>query len=428
MGKVDRAKFKKDAERGSFRGGAKYLNLKTDKIAKGHLHPQFGLYERFSHGSIPVYETFRTQEGGSATKMKNRRYNCLGEVREEVPNQNCPVCLLQEFSVEQIAKGADKAEVILEARDDKGQPVTSTLSTLSGDAGYRGDPKAKQEVAFVWIPEGAKATDNPKESIQIATGPQSLGTAMIAVIDSEVENRGELKGNLEIPEGYDLKLRKGKLTLVNGQDEHPFDPFALKLKYDPKADPSLMYKAEKLDRDLVPVTDDVVQLMLATAEELDVNLERMCSPDDPDEMMRGIESAWTSRSIPFEVFSDYVESKTGSKPAARSEAPASKPAASKTESKPAETGGFCKECGNKLGAGAKFCQRCGSPQDGSAATPAPASKPAEDTSIDSKPVRVKCEECGEDVELMVPSFRCELCGHVHSKLKAQMQAQGDVPF
>jgi len=444
MGKVNRAKFKKDAERGNFTG-SKYFALKKTKLEKGHLHPIVGLFERFCHGSIPIYEQYR-KDGETVTKFRNRRYNCIGEERQAVPSGDCPTCLLQEFAIEMKAKGHDGKTILLEGRDENGEPVTASLSKLAGDAGYKGDPKAKQEIAFVWIPEGAKATDKLKESVQIATMPQTLGTAMIEVIDSEIEDRGELKGNLELPEGYELKLRKGQLTLVNGEEEHPFDPYPLKLKYDPKADPSLMYKAEKMDRDLVPVTDDVKQIMLATPDELDIDLGKMCAPDEAGEMLKGIESSWVSREIPYEVFADYVASKTGgkataSKPAAEKSTPSSKPA----ESKPAAEGGsFCAECGNNLGAGAKFCQRCGKPVEGGAPaaaeskpaeTPAPASKPAEeerkpagDTSIDNKPIRVKCEECGEDVELMVPSFRCELCGHVHAKLKAQMQADGDVPF
>ena len=412
MGRVNRAKFKQDAQRGQFSNSrTQYLNLKKEKVVKGFIHPIINIYERFAHGMIPTYEQTK-KDGENKWVLRKRRWNCLGEMREEVPNDLCPVCLLQEFAKDKIANGADLDEVLLEGGEGSDRLVM-TLKSISGEGGFMGNPKARQEVLFVWIPEGAEYKDTPRESVKVATGPQSLGQAIIEVIESEIEERGAIKGDPCVPDDYELKLKKGKLNLINGNEAIDFKPFPFKLKHDKDASFSLMYKAEKLDRDLVEITDDIKQLMLSTAKELEIDLDKTCQPTDPSTMLEGMRSTWISRAIPFEEFEEYFENQTNGKASKK------KTESSKQQDK-AESA--CNECGGSIEPQAKFCARCGAKQNQKKEE----SKKEESKKEESNAPQVTCDDCDQEVTLMLPSFRCPECGYCHKELKQKYEV--DIPF
>lgn len=455
MGRVtSRTKFRDDARRGQFRGG-KFSDWKDDGVTKGHIHPLAGLYERFNHGPIPSLE-----ERDGKEEWKKRRYNCVGEVREEVPNPECPVCVLEEFAIEKLAQKADDREVILEGGSGKDH-FALDLDDLSGQtkAKYRTRIRAKQEVALIWMPKKLHGKwKEMKEAIEIITGPQTLGERIMDVIDSEVENRGSLKGDPTLPamDGYELRMRKGKMVISDGNDEETdFNPFPFKLKFDENKDPKLMYDAEKMDRDLCEVDDEVMQVMLADPkDELGVDLDRICGPGDPEAMMRSIKGSWVSRAIPFEEFEEFFEKKAGKKPKSSGR---ERERDSGRESRgrdrqgddDAPAGRFCSVCGGKVDVGAKFCARCGEPQKSSEAADVtidadasglvkdkkdkpkdekPKEEKGEERKIGDKGPTLECERCGEKVELMMPSFRCPECGKIHADLKAKWESGEDVPF
>lgn len=473
MGRVtNRAKFRDDARRG-FQKGAKFSDWKDKGETRGHIHPTIGLFERFNHGMIPSIEEDRDHK----EEFRKRRYNCVGEVREEVPNDGCPICVLQEFAKEKIEKGADKRELILEGGSGRDR-LSMELQDLSGDAGYWTNPRAKQEVAFIWIPEAKerKTAKSTKDAVEIITGPQSLGERIIEVIDSQVDNRGSLRGDPTLPSlgDYDLRLRKGRMVLVDrkeekGAEEPEFNPFPFKLMFDEKKDPKLMYDAEKLDHDLCPIDEEVIQIMLADEEELGTDFEKMCAPGDEDRMLAAIRSTWVSRAIPFEEFEDYFIKRSGGKPAPARGREERAPARGRddrdrdrdrdergrdrdrdrpADSPPAAT--FCQNCGTKVD-GAKFCGGCGAPQtsEKESEPERKANPPEQESKADPEPEperrdegekkegaadgsgntigKIKCEGCDEEVELLMPSCRCALCGHQHTKLKAKVDA-GDVPY
>ena len=411
MGRVNRAKFKQDAQRGQFSNAkTSYLNLKRDKVVKGFIHPIINIYERFSHGMIPTYEQTK-KDGENKWVLRKRRWNCLGEMREEVPNDFCPICLLQEFAKDKIENGADENEVLLEGGEGNDRSVL-TLKNISGNGGYMGNPRAKQEVVFIWIPEDAEYKDKPRESVMMASGPQSLGQAIIEVIESEVEERGAIKGDPCVPDDYELKLKKGKLNLVNGDEAIDFKPFPFKLKYDKDATFALMYKAEKLDRDLVEITDDIKQLMLTTSKELEIDLDKTCQPTETSTMLNGLRSTWISRAIPFEEFEEYFESQTDGK-APKQKSEPSKPK-KQDKAEPA-----CNECGESIDPQAKFCARCGAKQKES-------KKEQSKKEESGGAPQVTCDDCDQEVTLMLPSFRCPECGYCHKELKQKYEA--DIPF
>ncbi|KXH70613.1 MAG: hypothetical protein AM326_12320 [Candidatus Thorarchaeota archaeon SMTZ-45] len=466
MGKINRAKFKSDRERTRFTGRAKFLGLKKLGEVKGYLHPRIDLWERFTHGGLPTVEYDKSKD---RHVPRTRRWNCLGTISEEVPNDKCPVCLLQEFSKLKIEQGTDKKEIIL----DGGEKARFSLYDLAGEGGYWTDPKAKQETVFVWIPSDAKIEAEFKDAIRPESGPQALGAAIIDVIDEEKKERGNIAGDPCIPGSqFELKLRKGKMVLIDGSegkadDVHDFNPYPFKLKYDEKALPQDMYKAYKLDRDLAPLTDDIVQLMLASKEEIGIDMEKLTKPTDASRMMDGLRTTWISRSVPFEEFEEFVTKKRGSKPI-----PQEKPSEGAEESSDLEErycpgcetitigrGKFCPRCGTLLKKKEKeeekpkkaFCPKCGSevgdaafcPQCGgkiggeeekkAEEKPAESSKPTEskEGASGGKGIRVKCKECKEEVDLMMPSCRCPICGCQHLDVKEQIppeRGDNDVPF
>jgi len=461
MGKVSRAKFKSDRERTRYAGSAKFLGLKKLGEAKGYLHPRIDLYERFIHGSIPTSEYDRTKE---QHYTRNRRWNCLGTFSEEVPNDKCPTCLLQEFFVFKVGEGANKEEIIF----DGGEKDRLSIGDLTGDAGYWTDPKAKQEVVFIWIPSDAKIEGEIKNAVRPESGPPTLGAGIIDVIDEQVKERGAIAGDPCISDPkFELRLRKGKMVLIDGDEVHDFNPYPFKLKYNEKAKPQDKYKVFKLDRDLAPLTDDIVQIMLASKDEIGIDMEKLTKPTDAARMMEGLKTTWVSRSVPFEEFEEFVSKKRGSKPIPQEkpkEEKADKPdagsgeshcpgcestvigsgkfcprcgtpvvAKKKEEEKPKPEKVFCSKCGNEAG-GMKFCQRCGEKVGGEAEKkdeekPAEPSKPeSKGETIGEKGIRVKCKDCKEEVDLMMPSCRCPICGCQHLDIKAQMANEGDCPF
>ena len=420
MPKVDRVKFKQDAaSRG--RGSTKFSDWKSAGETVGFIHPKVGLWERWTHGSLPSVE----ENDKGETVMRKRRPNCVGQRKEHIPHSGCPTCQLQEFAAAKIAEGFDGDEVILDGGSGKERFVLD-LTDLAGAGDFRSNPKVKSEVCFAWMPKDADTSDL-KSAVEIITGPHTMGERMLEVIDDQISARGEVLGDCQVPAGFELKMRKGSLVLVSGEESTDWKPYPLKLKFKKDARPESMYSAAKMDADLCPLTPEVMQVMLAEPEDLDLDFEKMCQPTEAVRQLGIIQSAWESKSIPYEEFKAYFEERSGVKVKGKKEKVEQKEEShKKTTTKqepraevaegPSNAPVFCPNCGFKNAPGAKFCQGCGnklvgavepkeeSQEEKVSAKPKESAKPA--------PVKgqVRCPECGEMVEPMKPSNRCPDCG------------------
>ena len=421
MGKVDRAKFLEDAKSRSFGGRGRYSDWKKVGETDGHIHPVIGIWERWSHGAIPSVEENKDEK----EVVRNRRPNCIGTSMQQIPNNHCPMCVLKEFAIGKKKGGVDPKEIILEAGSGKTHQAYD-LGEISGDGNYMTELKAKQEVVFAWIKKDADTSDL-KKSIEIISGPQTLGERIIEVVTDEIKNRGEIKGDIEVHAGWKLKMKKGNLVLISddGETEVDWSPYPLKLKYKEDALPATKYGVSKLDRDLCPITPEKAQVMLATPEELEIDLEKTCMPTPIEKQMEIIKSSWSSNVIPFEEFEEFFETRSGK--TLDKEKKEEKKTESKAE-KPTDGTIFCPECGAKNENGAKFCKGCGGKLAGKdAEKPKEKAEPKE-----SKPKtaeepakksakRWKCGACGEAVEPMKPSNRCPECGE-------KIDVESDTPF
>lgn len=420
MPKTDRAKFKEESRKRA-KGGkrGRFSDWKKEGETVGFVHPGIGMWERWVHGSLPSVE----EKDDGEIQVRWRRPNCIGQGIEEVPNGSCPTCLLQDFSARKKDGGFDGTEVVLEAGTGKDR-IIYDLDDLAGDGGYRSDPKAKKEVVLPWIPKDADTSELDK-AVEIVTGPQTLGDRIIEVVDDQMKARGEVQGDIEVPEDFELRIRKGSLALVAEDEATEWSPYPLRLKYKEEARPESKYSASKYDRDICPLTEEIAQIMIAEPDELGVDFERMCAPTDFDRQMEIIESSWECRSIPFEEFKAFVEESSGKK-GRRTE---KKDERKDTKKEPAkkepqsESGGFvfCPECGFKNGPDAKFCQGCGQKLDGpSIESKSEKSEDKTDKPKSDKKGQIRCKDCGDVVNPMKPSNRCPECG--------EKFPEGDIPF
>jgi DNA-directed RNA polymerase subunit RPC12/RpoP len=460
MPKVDRVRFKQDAVRGK---GAKFSGWKDDGETTGWIHPKIGIWERWCHGAVPSVE-----EKDGKSEMRRRRCNCVGTTKGDIPNASCPMCQLQEFAISKLGEGCDGDEVILEAGSGKDRFVLD-LNDLAGKGDYRTNPKVKSEVCFAWIAKPDDDDDGEKK-VEIITGPHTLGERILEVIEEQVAARGEMVGDCEVPEGFKLKLKKGKLVLSDGEDEIPWQPYPFKLKYKPDSQPATMYSAMKIDADLCPITPAVADVMLSGEEELDLDMKKLCGAIEADKQLDILKSSWDSRTIPYEEFEDFFRERNPSKktkkkakddddddPKSKKAKDDDEPKAKKAknddddeaEEKPAKT--HCPECGHKNKAGTKFCSQCGSKlskpdetEEPEAKKKAkdddddelkktkkakddddepkakkktkdddeePKAKKAKDDDDDSPPMKkIKCPECKATVTPMKKSGRCPECG------------------
>jgi len=462
MSKVNRAKFKQDSIYGK---GAKFSGWKDKGETTGWIHPTIGLWERWIHGSVPSVE-----ERDGKTEMRRRRCNCIGRAKEDIPNDGCPMCQLQEFASMKLNEGADGDEVILEAGSNKDRVVLD-LNDLAGKGNFRTDPKVKGEVCFAWIAKEKDDDEDAGKKVEIITGPHTLGERILEVIEEQVTARGEMAGDCEVPEGFELKLRKGKLVLSDGDDEIPWQPYPFKLKYKEEAQPASKYSAMKVDSDLCPLTPAIIETMLSDEDDLDVGMEKLCGPTEVDKQLTILESSWDSRTIPYEEFAEFFFEKSGKKrgkakktdddddePKAKKKTdddddePKAKkktdddddePKAKKKKTdddddepkdeKPAKI--HCFECGFKNKADTKFCSQCGSklrkvdddddePKakkkvDDDDDEPKAKKKKADDDD-DQKVKKIKCKDCGALVVPMKNSGRCPECG--------EKLGEDDVPY
>lgn len=433
MPKTSRAKFLGEASRRGGGGGNRFSDWKKRGETTGFVHPKLGVYTRYAHGSLPSIEE---NKDGQAV-VRRRRPNCIGSDSSSVPNPKCPTCLLQEFSILKIREGADSGEVILEAGGGKDHSVMD-LADLAGDAGYMSDPKPKQEIVFAWIePEDVSTATDLKKSFQIITGPQTLGERMFEVIQEQVQARGEIHGDVEVPEGFELKFRKGKMVLVSGDGtDVKWSPYPIKLKFRKDQMPAHKYAVTKVDRDLCELTPEIAQVMVCDPDELGVDFEKMCQPTEVIRQMEIIQSTWVSRTVPYEEFKVFVEEHLGGtiteptkdKEEARGgskgkQSPPKNEPESKTGGKPAQV--FCSECGAKNSPSAKFCAGCGAKLGTSDSEPEKkAAVPKDEKEATSDEVSskgsVRCPDCGEMVVPMKPSNRCPDCG--------ELIKDADVPY
>jgi len=411
MPKVSRTKFKQDVQSRIQSSSRRWSDWKKQGETIGFIHPVIGLWERWIHGSVPSIE-----EGDRGAEVRRRRLNCCGTKREEVPNSGCPLCRLRDFAIQKKEEGADGSEIILEAGSGKDR-VIFDLNDLAGEGDWRTDIKAKQEIAFLWIdPSKLEGAVEMKNSAEIITGPQTLGERIIDVIDEQVSRRGEIHGNIELPEGFDeLKFKKGKLCLETEDETIEWDPYPIKLKYNKEAKPERKYDADKMDRDLCALSPDVAQIMLASEEELDTDFERMCSPTEPEKQLEIIRSVWESRSVTFEEFKDYYTGCVGKLTDGGNGKPIEPDVGASI---------FCPHCGFKNRQEAKFCQGCGGKVQAEIEKKDAGNKDAGKKDAGKKDVgkgEIRCSDCGEIVMPMKPSNRCPECGE-------KIKMENDVPY
>lgn len=434
MPRVNKAKFREDNKGGSGKRG-KFSGWKEKGEAVGYIHPVLGLWFRMAHGGVP--SNYTDKEG--KVKPQIRRPVCFATNKKEVPHKLCVVCQLGEWAKEKIKGGASPDEVLMQTGRGRDASVV-TLADAANEGTWNTNLKAKPEVVFAWVPKGAAGADD----VEIMQGPQTLGERIVDVIEEQQKDYGEVKGDVEVPPGWELKLKKGKLTLVTDQGEDvEWSPYPFRFQFRDDRDAKDKYAASKLDPNLVPIDEAVMDIFLEPdpKEAFGIDLERMCSGTEPVTVLEYMESSWDSK-FPFDEFREWYVARSGEKlPASKStkkgsssdEPPAGEPPADK--GKAADESVFCGQCGAKNDPGQKFCGKCGNKlgaggKPESESKPKAASKKAEpekQAEPERKAGQVMCPSCKKMVNPLPGLNRCEDCG---DKLgpSTGAPADDDVPF
>lgn len=368
MAKLNQNKFRDEAKnRKSF--GKSITNWRKAGETIGWIHPKLGIHYRYTHGMISIPDA----SGGKRFKY-TQPIVCLGKESDDVPRIDCPFCSLGIWAREISAK-TQQDSVILESGE--GSDFRSyTLTDLIGgkNVEFRKRLTSKFDGLIPWIKKDTVA-DDLKNALEIHQATSNLVEKIIDTIDEQVSMRGSPLGEPTVPDGFVLRMKKGKLFLFSeSNNELEWNPYPFKLRYNKGEIPANQYKVTKLDTDIFPVTPEIIQIMIAEADELDINFEEKETPTDPKTQLGYIKSIWVSRTVPFEMFLDFYQSRSGQ----------------------------------------KFTPQDLPEREEHVSTPAPSQTQAPDGK------KFKCSACAEMVAPMKPSNRCPECG-------TKMQLD-DVPF
>lgn len=348
--------------------GKRFLDWRKDGETIGWVHPKLGIHYRYSHGMIPI-----PNSNGQEKFKFSPTIVCLGKEKEDVPRIDCPFCSLGIWAKDATTRHQAES-VILESGE--GENFRSyNLGDLAGgkNVPYQKKIYAKFEGLIPWIKNGTEVTDI-KEAVEVFKAPSSLVEKLIDTIDEQISMRGSPQGEPVVPEGFQLRMKKGKLLLVSESTELEWNPYPFKLRYLKKEIPQNQYKVTKLDLDIFPLTPEIMQIMMTEEEELNLDFSGKEQSLDAQTQLSIIKSVWTSRTIPFEMFLDFFQKRSG-----KAIEPKDVPIQSEEKEEPAPKA--APETGKKF----------------------------------------KCGSCGETVAPMKPSNRCPECG-------TKMNLDEDVPF
>lgn len=361
MARLNRDKFKEEQKsRQNF--GKRITNWKKDGETIGWIHPKMGVHYRYSHGMFSL-----PNSGGGTDRFKySAPVICLGKEREDIPRIDCPFCSLGVWAKDMTSKHQAES-AILECGEGK-EFRSYTLSDLAGgkNVEYQKRIQAKFDGMIAWIKKDTKVEDM-KEAVELLQAPNSLVDKIIDTIEEQVSMRGSPMGDPLIPDGFQLRMKKGKLVLVSENNELEWNPYAFKFRYNGKEIPANQYKVTKIDIDILPLTPEIMQIMMAEEDELDLNFANKEEPTDAHTQLGMIKSIWSSRVIPFETFLKWyqersgkvIEPKESTKPTETS-APASPPPSAPADSGkqfkcvcgslvvPMKPSNRCPECGVKM--------------------------------------------------------------------------------
>lgn len=257
----------------------------------GWIHPE-GFVERQLHNMM-IYEA---QDKNGNLTLRGNRFTCSGKT--------CPFCALVEYAKDLVA-GMDEGDsdpVILAGRippkdrSSKELSISYSLRELAGGGDWKRRMGARPEFIFGWIPRDGRKSDAPVELMNVTS---SLAQAIKRVIQSQIEDRGEQRGD-------------------------PLQtPYALKFTYNEDASPGQMYTAERVDNDLAPLDEAVEQILDTKLERYSIDLDRLAKLSDPRVMLDSIEFCWQSEDYPFKNFLKFYRT-AFDVPGEEDEAPAPK--------------------------------------------------------------------------------------------------------
>ncbi len=239
-----------------------------------------GFRERKTHNMMII--GFKTKEGKEGHRMG--MFTC--------PGGACPLCALVEFA-------KDAAEGLAEDKDfqvlyrsikakekrDPDRVISYSMKELAGKGDWRHKMHANPEFLFGWVPRDNRSSETPVEVMQATTG---LASAIKRVIQSQIDDRGERNGD----------------PLVK--------PYAMKFTYSKDATPAQMYNAERVDGDLAPLEEDVLEILRTPMADLGADLDKMVQPSARAEIMDSISDCWDEDCpVAFEDFQEFYRSVAG---------------------------------------------------------------------------------------------------------------------
>jgi hypothetical protein len=239
-----------------------------------------GFRERKTHNMMIT--KFKTKEGKEGYGM--RMFTC--------PGGACPLCALVEFAKDAAeGLGEDKDFQVLyrsikaKEKRDPDRVVSYSMKELAGKGDWRHKMFANPEFLFGWVPRDNRNSETPVEVMQATTG---LASAIKRVIQSQIDDRGERNGD----------------PLVK--------PYAMKFTYNKDALPAQMYNAERVDGDLAPLEEDVLEILRTPMVEFGADLDKMVQPSSRAEIMDAIGDCWDEDCpVAFEEFHDFYRSVAG---------------------------------------------------------------------------------------------------------------------
>jgi hypothetical protein len=225
----------------------------------GWIHKD-GFRERHTHNMM----VHKVKDKNGEVKYFQKMFIC--------PGNSCPLCALVEWA-KQEAEGMDEDKdfsVInrtVNNKDKKGsdRTIAYTMRELAGMGDWKHKMGASPEFLFGWVRRDNRSAEDPVKIMQATPG---LATAIKRVIQGQIEDRGERRGD----------------PLVS--------PYAIKFTYSKDAVPAQKFGAERVDSDIAPLEDEVLEILNTPMTEFDIDLDKMVKPNSGAEIMASIAYCW----------------------------------------------------------------------------------------------------------------------------------------
>jgi len=262
-------------------GGAfgKMSDWKEKGKTIGWIHKE-GFRERRTHNMM----VHKVKDKNGEVKYFQKMFIC--------PGGACPLCALVEWA-KQEAAGLDEDKDfsvinrVVKSKDKKGsdRTISYSMRELAGFGDWKHKMGASPEFLFGWVTRDDRNDENPVVVMQATPG---LATAIKRVIQGQIEDRGERRGD----------------PLVS--------PYALKFIYAKDATPAQKFNAERVDSDIAPLEEDVKDILETPLVDLDVDLDKMVQPNKPEEIMASIRYCWDEDCLIFwDEFEQFYNSIAG---------------------------------------------------------------------------------------------------------------------